>query len=354
MSPTLITRPDQVTPEWLTLVLQHVGRDGRVEAFDAVTIGTGQVGENVRFTLSGSGVPPSVVGKFASSDPTSKQSGIDLQNYIREVFFYENLQDSVDIQTPDVLFAIADETTHDFVIVMEDLAPGEQGDQLAGCTVDQAALALEQLAKLQGPRWGDKSLLQYPLLNGSMTPENAEMVQGLYNMLEPGFQARYTGLLDNDYIKTCRLVGERLDAYSNFYDGPPALVHVDYRLDNMMFGGPYPLAVVDWQSIALGCPLADASYFLGTSLLPEVRLKEEQQLLKHYLGVLKSYKVDLNFNKAFSYYRNHAPAGLIMAVIASMIVGETDRGNEMFMVMANRSGQMCLELDWAKLTKKAS
>jgi len=354
MLPKLLTRPDQITSQWLTQVLHHAGQEGRVDGFDAKTIGTGQVGENVRFTLSGTNVPTSVVGKFASSDPTSKQSGIDLQNYIREVFFYKNLQTTIDIQTPDILFAIADETTHDFVIIMEDLAPGQQGDQLAGCSVDQAALALEQLAKMQGPRWGDKALLQYPLLNGSMTPAHAEMIQGLYQTLEPAFQARYTGRLDKDYISTCNLVGERLQAYSHFYDGPPALIHVDYRLDNMMFGGPYPLAVVDWQSISLGCPLADASYFLGTSLLPELRLKEEQQLLKHYLGVLKSYKVDLNFNKAFNYYRNHAPAGLIMAVIASMIVGETDRGNEMFMVMANRSGQMCLELDWAKLHRSMS
>ena len=354
MAPKLITRPDQVTPEWLTQVLQHAGREGRVDSFDAQSIGTGQVGDNIRFTLSGPGVPASVVGKFASPDPTSKQSGITLQNYIREVFFYDKLRHSVDIQTPDVLFAIADEPTHDFVIVMEDLAPGEQGDQLAGCSIDQAALALEQLAKLQGPRWGDRELLEYPLLNGSMSPAHAEMVQGLYKTLEPGFQARYTGQLGNEYTKLCTLVGDRLQAYSRFYDGPPVLVHVDYRLDNMMFGGPYPLAVVDWQSIALGCPLADASYFLGTSLAPEIRLKEEQRLLKHYLGVLKSYKVSMNFNKAFSYYRNHAPAGLIMAVIASMIVGETDRGNEMFMVMANRSGQMCLELDWAKLTAMAT
>ena len=130
------------------------------------------------------------------------------------------------------------------------------------------------------------------------------------------------------------------------------LIHIDYRLDNMMFGGPYPLAVVDWQSIALGCPLQDASYFLGTSLAPELRIKEEQQLLKHYLGVLRSYRVDLSFNECFRYYRNYAPAGLIMAVIASMLVGETPRGNDMFMAMATRSSQMCIELDWVKLMQQ--
>ena len=34
-----------------------------------------------------------------------------------------------------------------------------------------------------------------------------------------------------------------------------------------------------------------------------------------------------------------------MAVLASMLVGQTDRGDEMFMAMANRSGRMALDLD---------
>jgi hypothetical protein len=98
--------------------------------------------------------------------------------------------------------------------------------------------------------------------------------------------------------------------------------------------------------------LLDVSYFLGTSLASELRHKEEQQLIKHYLGVLKSYRVNLDFNEAFRYYRNYAPAGLTMAVIAATIVDETPRGNDMFMAMAARSCQMCLELDWQKLTTR--
>ena len=38
-------------------------------------------------------------------------------------------------------------------------------------------------------------------------------------------------------------------------------------------------------------------------------------------------------------------AGLVMAVIASMLVVRTTRGDDMFMVMANRHAQQALELD---------
>jgi hypothetical protein len=351
-SPAIITHPDNITPAWLTQVFQHAGLDVRVDDIEAAPVGTGQVGENVRFKLAGSGTPASVIGKFAALDPKSKQTGIDMQTYIREVFFYKALGPDVDIQTPKILFADANQETHDFVIIMEDLAPGEQGDQLAGCSIDQAAMALEQLAKLQGPRWGDRSLKPSELLSDSLAADGTVGKQHFYQTLEPAFMQRYHAELEPDHVGLVNLVGERLIDSNRLYEGPGVLSHGDYRLDNMMFGGPYPLAVVDWQTISLNCPLLDVSYCLGTSLAPELRLKEEQQLIKHYLGVLKSYRINLDFNEAFRYYRNYSPAGLVMAVIAATIVDETPRGNDMFMAMAARSCQMCLELDWAKLTAR--
>ncbi|MHC4109153.1 MAG: phosphotransferase, partial [Planctomycetota bacterium] len=57
-------------------------------------------------------------------------------------------------------------------------------------------------------------------------------------------------------------------------EGPHAITHGDYRVDNMLFAtaeGGYPLAVVDWQTCGHGTPVADASYFLGASVLPELR-----------------------------------------------------------------------------------
>ena len=132
--PRLISQPGDITAKWLSDIFQQAGVDGTVSTFTAKSIGTGQVGENVRFELNGSGdIPKTVVGKFPSTDKVSRQTGIDTSNYIREVHFYEHLQSRVSIQTPVVFFTGADNESHDFVIMMEDLAPGEQGDQLGGC-----------------------------------------------------------------------------------------------------------------------------------------------------------------------------------------------------------------------------
>ena len=338
--------PSTIDASWLTQVLQNRYPGGSVDQVDSASIGTGQVGENVRFSLRGQGIPESVVGKFPSLDPVSKQTGILQRNYVREIFFYQALQSEVKIQTPVIHHAAIDPETHEFVLIMEDLAPGQQGDQLAGCSVDQAALALEQLAHLQGPKWGDEALARHDLLMGAGAADGASLLTELYQNLMPGYLARYQDTLSPLEVTATEGLLERLPSYQSLYaNEPPVLIHVDYRLDNMMFGGPYPLTVVDWQSLSMGCPLNDVSYFLGTSLLTSDRQKEERALIRHYLEVLGSYKVDLKFDQAFDYYRNYAPAGMIMALIASMIVGETDRGNDMFMAMAQRSIAMSRDLD---------
>lgn len=342
--PALISDPADVTSEWLTDVLRFSGSQATVTSFTAKSIGTGQVGDNVRFALSGSGdLPETLVGKFPSPDPVSRETGISTQNYRREVHFYNELKDTVNVQTPNFLFADVDEA-HNFVIMMEDLSPAEQGDQLAGCGVAEAELALTQLAHLQGPRWGDAGVLFDDLITDQVA-DGGENLKALYDMVMPGFLDRYSNRLTDDDKDMVKLVSENLLAYVSNYQGDRTLIHIDYRLDNMMFGGPYPLAVVDWQSLQFGCALNDAAYFVGTSVREEERAAAEESLLKGYYDTLSQYDVSLSWEDCWLYYRHYAPAGLIMAVVASMIVGETERGNDMFMAMAKRSARMCRDLD---------
>ena len=77
--PGIVSAPTAVTADWLTAVLQHAGIDARIESFSAANVGTGQVGQNVRFNLNYAGTPPanapsSIVGKFASDDPDFTRS----------------------------------------------------------------------------------------------------------------------------------------------------------------------------------------------------------------------------------------------------------------------------------------
>ncbi|MBI3782154.1 MAG: phosphotransferase [Deltaproteobacteria bacterium] len=351
--PQLIRSAAEVTPEWLTSVLYHAGlmQRGRVAAIDSETVGTGQMGSSVRYALTYDPaeptVPRSVVCKFASNNPTSRATGVALRTYEVEVNFYRQLARTVDIRTPVCHFADIDLPTGEFVLVLEDLTPCQQGDQLAGCGADQAALAMEELAKLHAPRWNDPRLAKLEWLNRN-TPEALAMTSQMLPGLLPGFLERYGTRLEPEYQQLAVLLMENIGKWFALRAEPNAVQHGDYRLDNMLFGtvaGGYPLAVVDWQTVTWGPPLSDASYFLGAGLTVEDRRKHERPLLQLYYEALRAAGIDLSWDRCWSDYRRYAFAGLLMAIGASMMVVQTERGDEMFMTMARRHGAQILDLE---------
>lgn len=351
--PVLISDPEQVSASWLTGVLRHAGLAprGRVRDFDSELVGTGQMGTNVRFVLDWSepahGAPASVVGKFPSSDPISRQTGAGQGAYLREVRFYQQLVSKVRIRTPRCFFADIAQNASDFVMLMEDIAPAEQGDQIHGCGPDRAALALEELARLHAPVWGDAGLDDLEWLSRP-GPEGAALLKDLYDSVLPGFVARYSDRLAPEAIALAKRLGQGLSSWVQAARGPMTLTHGDYRLDNMLFGTggqTPPLAVVDWQTVAQGYPLSDASYFLGAGLLPEARRAHERALLREYHARLCASGVrEYDWEKCWRDYRLFSFSGLIMAVIASMIVVQTPRGDDMFMAMASRHVIQALDL----------
>lgn len=345
--PGIVAEPEDVDARWLTDVLQYSGVDAQIAAFTTREIGTGQVGRNVRFTLNyqrGTG-PASVVGKFASRDPTSRATGVAQNNYFKEVMFYNDVLPTVEIRTPRPLYAAIDASSHAFCLMLEDITPSTQGDQIAGCSVDQAARVMAEAAKLHAPRWNDPSLHDIAWLqpNAALGPD---FFKSFWQQLFPGFMARYHDRLPQAHQDLLHRFTDMLDGWVLKRSEPRSLVHGDFRLDNMLFGEAIPLAVVDWQTISIGNPVADIAYFLGAGLLPDARQEHETQLLRVYHDALLAHGVsDFGFEACFRDYRRYSFSGLVMAVIASMLVVRTTRGDDMFMAMANRHARQALELD---------
>ena len=346
----LVSSPDRVTPEWLTTVLRAAGElpdEGRVTGLDAIPVGTGQVGDSVRFTLTYDGAegPASVVGKFPAADDTSRQAAAATRTYEVETRFYQQLRDRVSITTPVPYVALLDVEANEFVLLMNDLAPAEQGDQLAGCGADAAALAMEEAARLHAPVWGDASLAELPWLNRASAEGQAFYLQ-LMSTLYPGFLDRYGDRVHAEVVDAGNRLVERLPEYLAHRPEPLTAAHGDFRVDNMLFSPDgTTLTTVDWQTVALNPGVSDVAYFLGTSLLPEDRATHERALVETYHSALLAGGVrDWPFEQCWDGYRRTAFSGFLMAVLASMLVGQTDRGDEMFMAMANRSGRMALDL----------
>ena len=129
---------EDVTSEWLSELL-----GGEIGSISRQRIGDGLVGMNLRVVLDDHApeLPDSVVIKLPSADPTSRMTGITLRNYEREVKFYLGLAHTVDIRVPHCHHGSWDEAAGDFVLILEDMTPAAQGDQITGCDVATARIA---------------------------------------------------------------------------------------------------------------------------------------------------------------------------------------------------------------------
>jgi hypothetical protein len=346
--PEIVTTIGEVTPEWLNSVLASQGLDPTIAAVEATRIGTGQIGDSYRLTLThgdptSATAPATLVVKLPAADETSRGAGVATGNYEKEAWYYEQLAATVAIRTPHCWFSAAVAGTADAVVVLEDLAPARQGDQIAGCSPEQAELAVVELARLHGPRWNDPTLAHIEWL-GRRTPESVANVQLLYDILLPGFVDRYGQRLGPEAIATVQRLGTHLTNWLTGYAGPLTLTHGDYRLDNLMFGDS-GVAVVDWGGVAHGPGPSDLAYFLGAGLLPHARRLDEEALVASYRTELGRFGVTVSPEWLWTEYRRGAFAGLVVSVVASMIVRQDDRGDDMFVAMTTRHATHVADLD---------
>ena len=347
----IIERPDDLTAAWLT---QAIGA-GAVADFAVERIGTGQMSECYRVRLTyadapayhqaatpASSRPETVVLKVAASDPTSRQTGLALGLYEREVRFYRDIAPRLGGPLAPCYHAAINTSTGAFDLLLGDAGPAAVGDELAGATVEQAHLGAAELARLQGPLLRDGSLAETPWLNRE-APVSQTMLAALY----AGFLDRYGDQIAPRHRMVCERLVAAFDGYQALDDQAQGLVHGDYRLDNLLFGAAdadRPLTVVDWQTVARGPAMTDLSYFLGIAL-PAPQRRE------HYDALLRSYHETLGPGAPVTLadvtegVRRQSFFGVMMAIVSSMLVERTERGDRLFMTMLERHCDHVLDTD---------
>lgn len=348
-----IRRPEAVDEAWLEAVLGAAGIQAKIRSFTARAVGTGQIGDSVRFSLDYADrpaeAPASLVGKFPSAGEESRNTGVVLGNYRREVRFYQQLAPRALIRTPRCYFTDVEEATSEFVLMMEDLAPAEQGDQLRGVSVDQARLVLVEAAKLHAAFWGQDWLDDLPWVQGSRAAPPSMVTDEAVYGLWLGFKERYGPRLEPHWIEVGEKIASRYTALGAAYDGPRCLAHNDFRPDNMMFGTPaggYPVTVLDWQSFSYGSGATDVAYFLAGALSPDIRREVEDELLALYHDTLCSLGVTNYDRDALKrHYGRGATSLFVTAFFAAMIVTQTPRGDEMFLKMLGSAADHLIDHD---------
>ncbi|MDT5146900.1 MAG: hypothetical protein QOC58_1545, partial [Mycobacterium sp.] len=263
----VVERPNDLTASWLTAAIGA----GTVADFAVERIGTGQMSEcyrvRLRYADGAAGGPESVVLKVAATDPVSRQTGLALGLYEREVRFYGDIAPRLGGPVAPCYHAAVDTATGAFDLLLGDAGPAVVGDEITGATTEQARLAVVELGRLHGPLIGDASLADAPWLNRE-SPLSQAVIAPLY----AGFFERYGDQIAPEHRVVCERLVAAFDGYLAQEAEPGrirGLVHGDYRLDNLLFGtegADRPLTVVDWQTVSWGPALTDLSYFLGCAL----------------------------------------------------------------------------------------
>jgi hypothetical protein len=346
--------PGDITPEWLAAVLNSGETPVRLADVDVAAIGTGQTGATYRVAVTYVGdagrLPDTFVIKLPAQDDTVRDR-VTI-GYRSECAFYTSVVDRVQVPTPQCFYCEISDDAMDYALLLADQAPAAQGDQIAGCGEREARLAVVALAGLQGPSWCDAVWLDFPGI-AFARPDEAS-AKGLGEVARMSAEITLDklgdrmGAVDRDtFTATMGLVTPWLLAEHDRF----ALLHGDYRLDNMLF---YPdaagVTVVDWQTLGVGLPARDLAYFTATSLEPELRSSIEKDLVDEYHRALSGYGVtDYDRETCWRDYRLGVPQALLISALGFAFAASTDRGDDMVLTMLARGCQAIRDLGTLEL-----
>lgn len=342
--------PTDITPEWLGSAL---GAD--VDSVTSQPIGTGQTGATYRLTVQYAAdcdLPTSFAVKLPSQDETVRER-VAL-GYRSEHAFYTNIADVVKVPIPPSFYCDISEDGGDIVLLLADMAPAVQGDQIAGCNAVEAELAARAIAGLHAPTWCDPKWADFPGL--AMSMPNADAAKGLGDVAVMATQITLDRLGAEMTEENRRTATEAMALTTAWLLAEPnrfSLMHGDYRLDNLLFSPDRSsITVVDWQTLGAGLPARDLAYFTATSLLPDQRADLDELLVAAYHDELLSLGVtDYDRDSCWRDYRLGLLQAPLITTLGCAFASNTERGDEMMRIMLERGCQAIRELGSLELIR---
>lgn len=350
-SPAIPLALSDLTPSWLTGALRAAGHldasavaSARVEAIGQ---GVGVLCQLARIAIEydrpAPAAPATLVAKLPTADLQTRGMVSLFRFYEREVRFYRELAPWVDLATPRCYASAFDADSGDFALLLEDLGADRIGDQLAGCSAQDAALVVDEIARLHAAWWGHPRLAELPWLP-PVDSEVNRMGLGLYPQAWAIFLDRFGAAMS----PALRAIGDRLgDQLMSLLDevagGPQTVCHGDLRLDNVFFRAQgdeaRPLTLIDWQIAGRAVGTYDVAYFVSQSLATGVRRACERALLARYHAALVAGGVrGYDFARCEADYRRAVLFCFVYPVMAGGLGDlSNERGRALAAAMAERS-----------------
>jgi hypothetical protein len=331
-------RVEDLTPAWLTEALRAGGAISEARVTDAgfqvLGEGAGFIGQLLRVTptydRAEPGAPATFIAKMPALDPGARELAAMYGLYELEFRFYTELAPEVTFRTPRCYYAAGDAQAVKYVLLLEDLgATGTPGDQVAGCTPEQARLALIHLAVHHARWWSSPRLTAFPWLGSGIDLVNGVLEQSYPSVWQFTLDHYGEGIPEEIRAVLPTLASRISTLMEPFKQGALTISHGDYRLDNMFFGDPgagYELAVLDWQSPTQAWPAYDIAYFVYSNIDVETRRAYETELLRGYHSALIAAGVaDYDWETLMHDYRASLLVSLAIWVVN---VGSLDAANE--------------------------
>ncbi|MCH7802314.1 MAG: phosphotransferase, partial [Chloroflexi bacterium] len=253
--------PDAITAGWLTSVLRE---GGAIDRANVVSVSAGPIADargltsqmnrlSVNYDLKEADAPRSIIAKFSSPTPEMRNRPDTIFAYEREVRFYQQIAHKTTLPTPTFYYGDIDTETGIHVLLLGDLAPAVSGSRVAGCSPEQAEMAVRHIARFHAEWWESPQLERVSWLSDARDPcHDPDAARAEYEQWWPLFSEKTRNLLPDPI----REIGERFGLHRSeienhlFNTSPRTLSHGDYHLGNLVFGTPEeggPFAVVDWQ-----------------------------------------------------------------------------------------------------------
>jgi hypothetical protein len=269
--------------------------------------------------------PATLIAKLPSSRAEVRAAAKLWTQYAREVMFYRDIAPTLSLRTPRPYVAEHDPATDRFILVLEDLTGAVASDQVAGLSLDQATLALDQIAGLHAAWWNRPALKAleasvHPLGDGPWIGTGER-----HRAAWPRFAPFLTGRASHQLLRVGERMADRLeDLMTDMAKPPRTLCHGDFRADNLMFttsSDGLALATVDWQAVLQARGPVDVGGLMSMSVTTELRRAHETVLLRRYHDSLLAAGIqDYPFDQCFHDYRRALLFGFTYVVQSGAVV----------------------------------
>ncbi len=323
----IVQQPADLTVAWAQRVVEQHNADTLVNSVNIVAV---DVGTTTRISIAvdhdgPASIPDRWFVKLPSLSWRARMITALPRLLHNEVRFYKEVAHDVPLNMPFCL-AAESQFLKGSTLVLADVAidnnvPGIPSDTL---TVPQAAVVIEQLARIHAKFWNNLHHdNQFRWLAGTVrTLEDALGSALAVPLMKRGLRYAKKLIPGSLYSPALHYARHRRTAMRFLSDAPHTLIHHDCHPGNLFwYRDQSKVGFLDWQLVRIGEGVSDVAYFLSTALCPKMRKTHDAELLQLYVETLAKHNItNIDYDQLMGRYRAHLVYAF-EAMIVTLAIG---------------------------------